>query len=321
MEVSVAAEHESRAAGGNRAQNPRPGFADIARRITSRTTDLIAIAIVVVASLTFGRQVLQWWHAEAPQPGTAGSAPVVQPGWEDQLQPVSLEFGDLPLSMTRQTIVGNGEAAVEALIRHCERSAAAARSPWREWDQGERQLLARTEGLTAVAEETDVWQVYVIDRRFPMVAGVRRFVSELKEAAFRAYRLVCWGMAMPAGENAWNLFVFQGVVAGNPVPTGLPSVPLPPGGRRNLSLRDERGGMLVGFSGNGSPPEWMKFYDDWFTGQGWSSGEGWFMGGGACSARFHKPGAPQAARVEVQFAEGANRELTGLLQIVPPDEN
>ena len=44
-------------------------------------------------------------------------------------------------------------------------------------------------------------------------------------------------------------------------------------------------------------------------------------GGGAWSARFHKPGAPQAGRVEVQFAEGANRELTGLLQIIAPDEN
>jgi hypothetical protein len=316
----LAAKPDSRAADRDRTAKPPTGFADVARRITSRTTDLIAIAIVVVASLTFGRQVLQWWHAAPSEPGSAGTAPVVQPGWEDQRQPVSLEFGDLPLSMTRQTVVGDTEAVIEALVRHCKRSAAAARSPWREWDEAERQLLARTEGLTPVAEEAGVWRVCVIDRRFPMVAGIRRFVSGPKEAAFAGYRLVCWGMAMPAGNDVWNLFVFQGAVKGNAAPTGLPEVPLPPDCRRNLSLRDERGGMLVGFSGNGSPAEWMKFYADYFADQGWWAGEGWMTGGGACSARFHKPGAPQAGRVEVQVAEGANHELTGLLQILPNNE-
>jgi len=315
----VAAESDSSAARGDRIPKPPSGFGDIARRITSRTTDLIAIAIVVVASLTFGRQVLQWWRAAPPEPGSPAVAPVAQPGWEDRLQPVSLEFGDLPLSMTRQTIVGSSDTAVEALARHCERSAVAARAPWHDWDEAERQLLARTEGLTPIAEETGVWRVFVIDRRFPMVAAVRRFVSGPKEAAFAGYRLVCWGMAMPAGKNAWNLFVFQGAIKGNAAPTGLPEVPLPADGRRNLSLRDERGGMLVGFSGNGSSAEWMKFYDDWFADQGWSAGDGWMTGGGAYSARFHKPGAPQAGRVEVQFAEGANHELSGLLQIIPPD--
>jgi hypothetical protein len=127
-------------------------------------------------------------------------------------------------------------------------------------------------------------------------------------------------MAMPAGKGAWKLFVFEAAIDGNSAPTGLPEVPLPPDARRNLSLRDERGGMLVGFSGNGSPAEWMTFYDDWWAGQGWSAGDGWMTGGGTWSARFLKPGAPQAGRVEIQFAEGANRELTGLLQIIPPDQ-
>ena len=294
------------------------GFAQVARRMTSRTTDLIAIGLVVAASLTFGRQVLQWWHA-APSPTTT-AAPASQPPWEDPLQPVALEFGDLPLSMTRQTVVGDADAAVAALVRHCERGAAAARSPWRDWDAAERQLLARTEGLTPVAEEAGVWQVYVIDRQFPMAAGVRRFASGANEAARGHPRLVCWGMAMPAGESAWKLFLFQGAVQGHPVPTGLPEVPLPPDGQRSLSLRDERGGMLVGFSGKGSPPQWIQFYDDWFAERGWSAEEGWLSAGGAWSARFRKPGVPEAGRVEIQFAEAANRELTGLLQIVPNDE-
>jgi hypothetical protein len=288
--------------------------------MTGRTTDLIAIGLVIAASLTFGRQILQWWHAAPPPAPATPAAPATGAPWENLLQPVSLEFGDLPLSMTRQTVIGDGGAAVEALVRHCERGAAAARSPWRDWDAAEQQLLARTEGLTPVAEEAGVWQVFVIDREFPMVAGVRRFVSSEKEAARGNPRLVCWGMAMPAGESAWNLFVFQGAVAGNVGHAVLPAVPLPRDANRNLSLRDERGSMLVGFSAQGSPAEWTEFYDDWFGAQGWSSEDGWISAGGAWSARFRKPAAPQAGRVEIQFAEGANRELTGLLQIVPHHE-
>ena len=305
---------------GGRTATSTPGFGQVARRMTSRTTDLIAIGLVIAASLSFGRQILQWWHAAPPPAPTAAAAPASSPPWENPLQPVSLEFGDLPLSMTRQTVIGDGGAAVEALVRHCERSAAGARSPWRDWDAAEQQLLARTEGLTPVAEQSEVWQVYVIDRDFPMVAAVRRFVSSEKEAARGRPRLVCWGMAMPAGEGAWNLFVFQGDVAGNSLPTGLPAVPLPREASRNLSLRDERGGMLVGFSGKGSPAEWTEFYDDWFGAQGWSSEDGWMSAGGAWSARFRKPDAPAAGRVEIQFAEGAKNELTGLLQIFPHDE-
>jgi hypothetical protein len=315
----VGAETESGAPHREPAAKPQAGFADVARRMTSRTTDLIAIALVVAASLTFGRQILRWWHAAPPAAGTTG-APAVQLPWEDPLRPVALEFGDLPLSMTRQTVFGNAEAAVEALVRHCERGAAAARAPWRDWDEAERQLLARIEGLTPVAWESGVWQVYVIDRQFPMAAGVRRFVSGENDAAAGHPRLVCWGMAMPAGESAWNLFVFQAAVRGSAAAASLPDVPLPPDGHRNLSVRDERGGLLVGFAGTGLPAEWMHFYDDWFADAGWSSEAGWLTSGGAWSVQFRKPGAHDAGRVEIQFAEGANREMTGLLQIVPHDE-
>ncbi len=327
LEAMLGPHVEKPASGGSTPRKSPAGFADIARRITSRTTDLIAISLVAVASLTFGRQILEWWHAAPVSSPTAASQdPVIRPAWEDQLQPLALEFGDLPLSMTRQAIRGDRDAVVEALVRHCERAATAARSPWRERDATEDQLLARTAGLEAAAQEPGIWKVYVLDRHVPMVAGVRRFAGDPSEAARGGERLVCWGMAMPAGPDAWNLYVFQAALRGNPVPTGLVDVPLPPDGTRNLSLRDERGGMLVGFSGSGGPSVWMKFYDDWFAGRGWSSGDGWAAGGveagkRSWSVRFQKPEHSEAGRVEIQFAEGPNREMIGLLQIVPDGSN
>src|SRR5262249_3133356 len=155
--------------------------------------------------------------------------------------------------------------------------------------------------------------VYVLNERFPMVAGGRRFFTGQNDAARGMPRLVCWGIAMPGGENAWHLYIFQATDAGQARPIEFAAVPLPPNASRNLSLRDVRGGIVLGFSGRGSPTEWMKFYDDWFSGKGWSSDDGWLNGDGASSARFHKPGAPEAGRAEIQFAEGSHGELMGML--------
>ena len=318
---------------------------DVARRITSRTTDLLAISIVLVASLTLGRQVLHWWHADPPSAAVANDPALALPAWEDELQPLSLEFGDLPLALTRQVVIGDQPAAVEALVRHCQAIAEAAECPPREPDDAELQLLAKIGGLTPVAQQPAAerpgdWQVYVVDERFTLVAGVRRFsdgecgaghspstgqagrlhhnsadAPGPKETARGFSRLVCWGIAMPARENAWTLFLFRGATTGSSSAAGLTNVPLPPGAQRNLSLRDERGGALIGFSGSGSPQTWMTFYDEWFTGRGWSNPDRWSVGAEAGSARYSKPGVPEAGHVEIRFAADGNGNLTGILHV------
>jgi len=316
---------------------------DVARRITSRTTDLLAISIVLVASLTLGRQILHWWHADPPSSPTAAIEPeLAGPAWDDELQPLSLEFGDLPLALTRQVVLGDQESAVEALVRHCQTAAEMAVCPSREPDDAEQRLLEKIAGLTPVersvekslADKIGDWQVYIVDEQFTLVAAVRRFADGgatvspadgqakrlrhksdgSKGTAREVNRLVCWGIAMPAREKAWTLYVFRESPTGSTSPSGRSNVPLPPGAYRNMSLRDERGGLLVGFSGSGSAAAWMKFYDDWFGRQAWSKTDKWSTGSESWSARFSNPDAPSAGHVEIRFAADQNGILTGLLQ-------
>ena len=327
---------------------------DVARRITSRTTDLLAVSVVLVASLTFGRQILQWWHASPPDAGVSGDALLPAPGWEDERQSLSLEFGDLPLALTRQVVMGDRAAAVAALVGHCRAGAIDAKCPVHEPDEAEQRLIEKVAGLKPVAEQageapavTPVagknretagdWQVYVVDERFTLVVAVRRFpdggagVPPSDEQAERLHhksergsgsngtarkvqRLVCWGIAMPTGENAWTLYVFRQSPAGGTSASGQPTVPLPPGANRNLSLRDERGGLMLGFSGSGLAQNWMTFYDDWFAGQGWAKSDHWSTGKQTWSVRFIKPGFPEAGRIEIRIAVDQKGELTGLLQ-------
>jgi len=307
-------------------------LADVARRISSRTTDLLAVSIVLVASLTLGRQILHWWHTEPPAPAAAAAPEIAGPAWDDPSQPLSLEFGDLPQALTRQLIKGDQDVAVEALVRHCQAAAETASRPNHEPDDAERRLLEKLAGLTPVEESSEKrgngsavdaaggWQVYVIDERFTMVAAVRRFVDDgaadrSNETARSGVRLVCWGIAMPVGERAWTLYLFHESRAGASSSGSLPDVPLPDGARRNLSLRDEKGGALIGFSGRGSAKTWMTFYDDWFSRQGWSQTYQWSVGAAAWSASYRRPRESETGRVEIRFAADERGELTGLIQI------
>jgi hypothetical protein len=292
-------------------------LANLARRITSRTTDLVAISIVVVAALTLGRQVVHWWHAEPPAAAHVEPA-LPAPAWEDELQPLSLEFGDLPLALTRQVVIGDQKAAVEALVRHCQNALEAATCPTGESRDAEQRLLEKIADLTPIAapvdEQVGNGQVYIVDERFTLVAAVKQFSGRTKETAREQRRVVCWGMAMPARERAWTLYVFQESPVIDTLSPGLPNVPLPLGAQRNMSVRDERGGAVIGFSGTGSAHAWMKFYDDWFSGQGWPQTDKWSIGADAWSASFSRLPASPAGRVEIRFAAEGNGQLTGILQ-------
>jgi hypothetical protein len=108
------------------ARAPRADFRGLAKRIAGRTTDLIAIGVVLVGGLTLGRQVLEWWRTDPPEtvaatnalPGTAGP-------WGAANTPVQLEFGEYPLALRRETIAGDREAAMTALVSACRAAVQA----------------------------------------------------------------------------------------------------------------------------------------------------------------------------------------------------
>jgi hypothetical protein len=302
---------------------------DVAKKITGRTTDLLAICIVLGASLTFGSQIVSWWHA-APPPNSAADPALAAPGWNDALQPVDLEFGDLPVALTRQSILGDQAAAIEALVRHCQsavKDSTAAPGPA---DDVEIRLLNRVAELTPAAEEPGAWQVFVADERFPLVVGVRPSAPAApkrpghsgsnggvdgQSAGDRAARrLVCYGLAMPVGERTWTVFIVKGSPAGQTSPASPGNISLPPGAARTLSLRDERGSLLLGFSGNGDPEEWIRFYEDQCSKCGWARSAAWSQGNESWAARFARRDGDW---VDVRFAKDRRGELTGVLQVIP----
>src|SRR5687768_3893786 len=94
------------------------GFGRLARRIGGWTANLLATAIVVVAGLGLGRQVLVWWNEVSPTPAAAlvhsdhGLTPDVLPA-------------DLRLWTTRgpvevARVFGDRQVVLAEMIRKCQ---------------------------------------------------------------------------------------------------------------------------------------------------------------------------------------------------------
>lgn len=319
---------------------------DLARRVSRRTVDLVAIAIVLAASLSLGRQVIQWWGVDPEPPRLA--APMDSLAGEEL--PVTLEFGDHPLRLTRQMFTGERQAgllillqASRVLLESAQQDAASTFA--RSSTPAEEQLLARTADLKPIEEVPGRWQIYQVDLPFVLILGVgvrsaaesgspgTAGSSESPESSQTAGAtaaatsvatpapqryLVSWGIMLPHGENAWTLYTFEikpGDEAGGA--GSVADVPLPPSSRRLLSLADRHGGRFVGVAGDGTPAEWQRFFDGFFQSQGWEAAGGWHVGDGHWSARFQRKGSSNSASVDIQFGNDERGGTSGVVCLTP----
>lgn len=311
-------------------QPARRTLADVGRQVTRRSIDLVAIALVIGASLTLGKQVLEWWGIEPDAPHLAPPLETVAAGTGG---PMTLEFGDRPLRLTHHTFTGDRSAALRALLGTCrqaldvwakrtERGTPAASAA------AESQLLERTSQLRPIEEQPGTWQIYQVDLPFVLLVGVGLTGSpangKTEEPANTAAapavqrHLVSWGIMLPQSEQAWTLYAFEiksedGTAGGG----ATPEVPLPPDSRRLLSMTDRTGGRFVGITGAGTPDRWQQFYDGWFAAQGWENASGWRKVGGHWSVRFRQPDAAGAAVVDLQFGSDERRGTSGVVCVTP----
>ncbi|MSR59654.1 MAG: hypothetical protein EXS05_18765 [Planctomycetaceae bacterium] len=290
------------------------GISALARRISSRTTDLIAIAVVLIGGLSIGRQLIEWWRAD-PETGVPVVANESETNpWGSGAAPVLLEFGDAPLALSRQSVSGDREAALTQLVARCQAAVKGARQPTPLVHDAAESLVARTAALQPVAEEPGVWRVFRLDEHFPLVLGVRRFPEAENDRATPPWRLVCWGLAVPMGDANWTIYIF---LASDAAEGATPEFALPPGSRRILGLRSDAGDALIAFSGRGNVEQWMAFFDREFEQRGLSAREGWQVAASVWSARFGSTQTRPGRQIEVGFSRDATGGLTGLIQVAP----
>jgi len=306
------------------------GFAGLAKRISSWTTRAVLSAIVVLAGLTFGRQVLRWWgedSADGRAPARSGPAP------DDLANPASphgFEFGDGRWTITRQEVRGSREEVLGLLRATCREAAQAAPDPGTTAEEpagpAEIGLLKSLAGRTPVEQEPGQWQLYQLDEPIPLVAAAR--VGHIKPpemtnasgggpVAQPALRVVAWGLALPMGDRDWVALGFR--------PRGLPlrpegplaEVPLPPGSRKTLSVQAAGGGSVVSFQGDAGLEAWTTYYDTWSQQAGWTAARGWEQVGTTWRRRFARTTGGVAATLDVLLGPGQPPQVKGLAIVTP----
>ena len=323
------------------------GYGRLARRITSITTNCLLTAVVIVAGLGFGRQVLQWWEEDASQAQITPNAMQRGDGLGDPERLHVVRFGGQEWSLQRQSVLGDHRAAAEVLRSLCRLAVEQEHRPHGEPGEAENRLI----GVLAGQQPCDVqpnavqpnegqagmWRLYELENDLPLVVGVRAVEVDQKEAdrdktagaAGSGDRVVTWGMAMPIGENSWTVCTFQPAAEAGEPGNGPTFPSTPPGCRPTLSMRVVGGGGMIAFEGpetseNGGPTThlpktWIQFYDRSFAAHNWKIAKNWQQRGSVWYGSYFGPEPEPTGAVDLHFRVDRRGIARGVLLTTPLD--
>jgi hypothetical protein len=304
------------------------GYAFLARRITGITSNLLFTAIVLVAGLGIGRQIIHWWAADEPkQLAAPQSSDIVRElGNADELH--FLQFGGQSWSLARREVHGSREQAEKQLQRDCREQIAQAEPLPKKSASEQQSLLASLAKTTPLDEELPHWQLYSLRDNRLILVGVKPPLAKDDGArpswppesgrdarAPETSEAVLWGIALPKGEKEWSELLFLPSHGGNNAIPLLTDITLPSKCRKMLTVQAVNGGAMVTFSGQGKPEDWRGHFERLFTKMGWNPVFHWQMSGSAWYAQYRGQNKDKNITVDVHFYPDDKGGMTGLLVV------
>ena len=284
------------------------GFARVAKQVSSWTSKAVLTAVILVAGLVFGREVLTWWGADSPRPEPARAADAGE-GVGDPAEPHWLQFGDQSWSFTQQATSGTAKEALATLRASCRKTTREATVLTDAPGPAEEDFLRSIAGRRPAEEEAGQWQLYELDGAFPMVAGVRPPQS--------SRRVVTWGLAVPHGAGNWTAYAFHVAPPTGGSPQCLSEVALPPGATRTLAIGAAGSGGMLSFSGPSEVETWKQFFDSRLAERGWKAVGGWRQYGSNWHTHYEKDPAEPDWVMDIHFGPDAQGGQTGLVIVSP----
>jgi hypothetical protein len=297
-------------------------FGDIARRLSTWTTNLLAIGILAVAALAMAGRLTEWWRTDPAAPVVDALSLPPAP-WDDPAG-IVLEFGDQPWSIRRQTLTGSVDDASHALLEQCRGilDQAASTDSLPAIDDAEQTLLDRLRNAAPMEEVPNRWRLFVIGGPLPWIVGTKTAPHASNSVTQRDVephdadpnsRLLCWGLALPQPEQGWMLYVFDrrppDARSGD-----LPEVPLPLSARRSLRVGGSGGSALTTFSGSGPATQWMDEFDHALTTSGWQRLGDWIRGGSSHAAAYLREGNSDSVRLDITLTQGPDGRWLGVAE-------
>lgn len=329
--MSIEPQHTARDPAPEHPELPLPpvtgeGWPAVSRWMLRRTTDVIAIALILLGGLTVAQRLVVWWRTDPvqtladPQAAFAGDALApwgVGPGG------ATLEFGGAAFTLRRETVRGTLDEALQHLQSICREqllSPAATTGPTAELslpalppiEPREAALLEKLSAVDPVERAADdAWSLYRTRGPLAAVIGVRGRRSDAT-----AERVICWGLCLPLDQEAWALLVVAPGAASAAGRETTRSVTIPADARLGVSLRDELGGGLLTFSGGGRVEEWQVHFDRMANERGWTLRRPWTTAAGSRSAAWNGPVGDLPRRIDVHLTRGESG-WEGLVSLSP----
>jgi hypothetical protein len=322
----------------------------LSKRIFGITSNCLFTAIVLVAALGVGRQILRWWKADAPASSDAKQNADFAAGLNDPARLHILQFGHQGWSLARREYRGSREAVEKQLRLECREQlekiaeqrkgkapaepkespsklASPATRPDSRAAEIEQSFLASLAKTPPVDSQPPHWQLFAPDRNNrQMLVGVAPPLAKNSTDDATAHlsgsagpQIVLWAIALPKERDTWSLLLFIPAAdgdSGNPSPT---DIPLPPKCRKMLSVQAVNGGAMVTFSGPGDSASWREHFDGAFAKLGWKTAILWQNNPSAWYAQYRGPLGGKPYRLDLHLFPQGKEEMSGMALIGPTE--
>jgi hypothetical protein len=292
------------------------------KRLFSRTTDLIAIAIVIFAGVTMGGSLLEWWRTSPEEvigPNLdRGANELVPPDWMSG-QPVRIDAGQLDVRMQRSELTGSADAVVAQMLIMLGEYAKQVALPEAEATPEERALLESLKEVQPKWRDESGVAVYHQDAPIAAYMAVKADPdSSPKESLLSRGRVVSWGLVVPAGAERWTAWLF----APKPKTDGQPSADwrnvLPKGAECDLALHSAEGHVMLSFSGRGHRQKWQAELDRALEQRDFHRRSVWGDADSTSSAQYDSRHPSLRQTVTIHIYEHHSGGLQGLLHASQP---
>jgi hypothetical protein len=295
------------------------GLAAVARRVSRRTTDLLAISIIGIGIFAVSGRLSDWWGTPpdsvlAPSqivPEVVGS----DVAWPEMDIPVGLNLGNLPVSVERLQIQGDQKKLERVVFARLKLVLDSPQPPLpvgseTRMTKAASKLEKLLSDISPVEEKPGAWRIYQLDE--PGTAGFSAMFLGTRpakeQAASSQDRLVTWAMAMPWRQNEWKVFFFQAAHG------STNRLTIPPDAELAMSMREPSGAELTAFRAkvaSASLAGWREFYSRTLAEAGWKPAREWTQSEARSAARFEN----DSHAVELIFKYEAG-QLSGLANVI-----
>lgn len=299
---------------------PKPAvrdFAQLARRISSRTTDLFAVALIAVVMLTVGVQATRWWRTEPPLHAGGAAATATLGIWDNAANvSVLLNAGDWRLERVRA--IGTAKDVTERALETVRSELRLDRpADVGQPDAHEARWLAALAQWSPVEETGSGGKIYELGGPWPWIAATRPASSASAEppvapSAGDATRVVCWVFALPQSDQTWTLYIARRERNPGDAADGF-HVPIPKDAQHVLSARNAAGGATV-FSGSGSPARARNLWERQLTDAGWTPRRPWSHSRLQMHGVFERQHAGETVLLDALLTVDADNRLRGLAE-------